>query len=156
MLHKNRAIHAIRKNDWQTLKHIMEIDPLIHHMDARMPIIFYAIKYRKPICFRAILQSEIFHSKKIAIIQILSWMSRNFNYDTYMEWKNSVHYHESHLHLMLFFAVSDNKNENINNTKAIKAMMKAGADPDSKLCYPMTAREYATNFSASCLSCFTD
>ena len=145
MLHKNRAIHAIRKNDWKTLKDIMEADPSVHHMDARMPIIFYAIKYRKPICFRAILQSEIFHSKKVAIIQILSWMSRNFNYDTYMEWKNSVHHHASHIHLMLFFAVSDSKNGDKNNKKAIQSMVKAGADPDSKICYPMTAREYATN-----------
>ena len=60
ILHINRAVKAIRRNDCESLKEVMEKDPSVHKSGARKPVLFFAIKCRKSVGLHAIVNDPGF------------------------------------------------------------------------------------------------
>lgn len=151
LLHVNRAIKAIRRNDFDTLETIIKMDPSIHKKNGRMPILFYAIKEHKHHCVDVILRND--GTKYLAKAEVLSWLSRYFNINVYTTWKTSAYSGDNDLNTMLRYAVSDNYLGDKNLGK-IDAMLWYGANPDADCGYPVTAREYTESFNPPCARLF--
>ena len=161
MLHINRAVKVIRRNDFESLKEIMKNDPSVHKDGARKPVLFFAIKYRKSACLHAILNDPGFDSayRAYAQVDVLNWFMEYFNIDVFNTWKDSKYYKDRHLHIILIWATHHNCplrcNIPVLSNTVIRRILSLGADPDYKdFLYSMSAREYSTKFECPCLSLF--
>ena len=161
MLHINRAVKAIRRNDFESLKELMEKDPSVHKSGARKPVLFFAIKYRKSAGLHAIVNDPGFDQayRAYASADVLHWLMEYFNVDVFNAWKDSKYYKDRHIHLILIWATMHNcpirRNIPVLNNPVIRRVLSLGANPDYKdTLYSMSAREYATKFECPCLSLF--
>ena len=157
MLHINRAVKAIRRNDFESLKELMEKDPSVHKSGARKPVLFFAIKYRKSACLHAIVNDPGFDQayRACGTADVLHWFMEYFNVDVFNAWKDSKYYKDRHIHLILIWATMHNWRNIPANTPVIRRVLSLGANPDYKgTLYSMSAREYATKFECPCLSLF--
>lgn len=96
MLHINHAVKSIRRNDFDTQNDIMRMDPSIHNNGARKPVLFFAIKYRKSACLRAILNDPGFDNayRMYTTAEILRWFIDYFNVDVFNTWKETKYHKE--------------------------------------------------------------
>ena len=154
LLHVNRAIKAIRRNDFKTLDLMLKTNTSIIKGGTRKPIIFYAIKYQKHNCLDTILQND--GIKHLSRAEVISWLSIYFNINVYTTWKTTVPSSSwDDLSVMLRYAVSDNY-MGAKNLGKIEAMLWYGACPDKDCGYPFTTREYAVKFNVPCVHLFRD